>query len=111
MSISHCVSCDEKDETTSVKRKGKSELESTRLSHSAASKQPVRQQDNLRAQRKSRLSRAESRSVRDVPLAPWTNVSVLVVASIFALTVQRRMKPSSVDGLPKHPRRLRHVDD
>ena len=28
--------------------------------------------------------------------SPWTNVSVLVVASIFALIVPRRMKPSSV---------------
>ena len=78
------------------KERGKSELESKRLWHSVASKQPVRPQDNFPDQRNSTLSRADSRSVRDVPLAPWTNVSVFVVASVFALIVPRRMKHSSV---------------
>ena len=97
MLIARCVSCDEKDKTVIVKRKEEmSELESARLSHSVAGKQPVRPQDNLLAQRNSTLSSADSRSVRDVPLAPWTNVSVLVVASVFGLIVPRRTKHSNV---------------
>ena len=56
----HCLS----------KERGKSELESTRLDHGVASKQPVRPQDSLQAQRNSTLSSADSRSVRNVPLVP-----------------------------------------
>ena len=81
------------------KERGKSELESKRLWHSVASKQPVRPHDNFPDQRNSTLSRADSRSVRDVPLAPWTNVSVFVVASVFALIVPRRMKHSNVSWI------------
>ena len=69
MSISRFVSCDERDKTMFVKRKeAMSELESARLSHSVASKQPARPQDNIRAQRNSPISSADSRSVRNGPL-------------------------------------------
>ena len=80
-----------------VKRKEEmSELESARLSHSVASKQPARPQDNIRAQRNNRSAAPTAAAYATGRSLLWTNVIVFVVASVFALMVPRRMKHSTV---------------